>query len=224
MHTQERVGRFLGAGTSEARARGAAILWLCGAAFCCAACSGSSDSSSASDAAADATTPDGTASAEDGTLGDGRLPPIAELNADAPGGGMSVQCGATMCSPPAAGAVVSLGACCLPDGGCGASLGMLPAAGAGGAADSCLDTAPGTPDPTCPSMTTMGFLMKGCCSAVGVCGVDLSVIGLGCISSISGFPGMAMDAAPPQPCGDAATSGTPESVDAASQSADGAPE
>lgn len=200
------------------RAREAAILWLCSA-----ACSGSSSASSASDAAAfDATTPDGAAPADGGTLGDGRLPPIVELNADAPGGGMSVQCGSTTCSPPAAGAAVSLAACCLPDGGCGASFGMSPLADPEGGAAACLDTDPGTLDPSCPSTTTMGFHMQGCCSVAGVCGVDLSIIGLGCISSI---PGLAMaDAGPPLPCGDAAASSTQGSGDAAAQDADGAPE
>jgi hypothetical protein len=53
----------------------------------------------------------------------------------------------------------------------------------------------------------MGFALAGCCSNAGVCGIDLTVGGLGCnpvsalgaLASIAG--GGAMDAGPPQACG-----------------------
>jgi hypothetical protein len=53
----------------------------------------------------------------------------------------------------------------------------------------------------------MGFSLAGCCAKAGVCGVDLTVGGLGCnpvsalgaLASLAG--GGAMDAGPPQTCG-----------------------
>jgi hypothetical protein len=51
----------------------------------------------------------------------------------------------------------------------------------------------------------MGMMLAGCCSAGGVCGFDLSVVGLGC-GSLSAFGSfLPIEAGPPQPCGDAAS-------------------
>jgi hypothetical protein len=172
---------------------------------CAAACNSSAASSS------------GDSGAEDAGLEDGRLPPIVELNAEA-SGSSSAQCGALTCDSPALGMSIGVTACCLVDGGCGASLGA-----AGGAA-SCLDTAPGTADPSCPSAAPKGFTLVGCCSVTGFCGVDLSVVGIGCVP-VSAVAAMATaDAGPPRPCGDGAASGTHGAIDASSDRGDGARE
>jgi len=172
-----------------------------------AACSSSSDSTpSASDSgASDGGATDATASNDAGV----RLP-IMQLN-DAPSG-QPIACGANMCSPPAGG-IIPLTPCCLPDNSCGASLGALgmmggaPGAGDAGGGGGCLDTTAGTMDPSCPSQMVMGFPLTGCCSKAGVCGFDLSMVGLGCNSFAGGLGGGAStdagDAAPPpaQACG-----------------------
>jgi hypothetical protein len=122
-----------------------------------------------------------------------------------------VMCGGKTCTAPQGGPIPNV-ACCLPDNSCGATpdlsgFGMGVPAGGGGA---CLDVTPGTPDPSCPSQMAMGFPLNGCCSKAGVCGLDLSMGGLGC-NAISAFGalgslggGMPMDAGPPQKCGSGA--------------------
>jgi hypothetical protein len=141
----------------------------------------SSSSSGASPAAADA---GAEASDDDGGL----IGPITELNDGAATMAPPIQCGSMTCSAPAG--MVPLSPCCLPDNGCGATFGaaalMMFDAGNVDAGSLCLDTAPGVPDTSCPSQTTMGFTLLGCCAGSGVCGVDLSVAGLGC-NSLSVF-------------------------------------
>jgi hypothetical protein len=121
-----------------------------------------------------------------------------------------------------------LAPCCLPDNGCGATFGAAALAmfdagafDAGGfdaaafdAGAFCMDTAPGTPDPSCPSQSAMGFTLAGCCARDGLCGVDLSVAGFGCdsLSALESMipAGSVTDAAvvgPPQACGSAAEGG-----------------
>jgi hypothetical protein len=135
----------------------------------------------------------------------------------------SIMCGGATCIAPSS--VYPLSPCCLPDNGCGASFGAAALAmfDAGGfdasgidfdAGAVCIDTAPGTPDPTCPSQTAMGFKLSGCCSRSKVCGVDLSVAGLGCesLSALAAFgpAGAAAEAGistTPQACGGAADGG-----------------
>ena len=164
-----------------------------------------SDASSTSDASpADASLP------REGS----NLPVVHLSEASAPtSSGKSVTCGSKTCTPPAGGMVPN-NACCLPDNSCGAfpdlsAIGMgLPGMGAQAPGDSggggCLDVTPGTPDPSCPSQMVMGFSLMGCCSTAGVCGVDLSIGGLGCnsLAALGGLGGgPAMDAGPPQACG-----------------------
>lgn len=147
---------------------------------------------------------------------------LSEASA-APTGGQSVTCGSRTCTAPAGG-MIQNNACCLPDNSCGAfpdlsglggfgggGVGPPPSGDAGGGG--CLDVSPGTPDPACPSQTVMGFALTGCCSKAGVCGVDLSIGGLGCnalstlgpLASLGGLGGgIPMEAGPsaaPQPCG-----------------------
>jgi hypothetical protein len=135
-----------------------------------------------------------------------------------------VQCGSTTCNPPS-GSAVPLSACCLPDNSCGgtfggAALGMF--GGGGDAGAPCLSTSPGTPDTSCPSQSAMGFALAGCCTAAGVCGIDLSMAGLGCNSASAlaalAPPGTvpASDGGAPQACSGnagAADSGTTTPAD-----------
>lgn len=179
---------------------------LVGASAVAAACS--SSSSSSSPPPAETNTP-ADAGAE---LGDG---PVSQLNPPTMTTmptAMSVQCGGMTCSPPSS-VAFPLTACCLPDNGCGASFGAGAAMFGGGGGDAgsiCLDTSPGTPDTACPSQTTMGVSLPGCCTTGGMCGIDLSMAGLGCnsLSALASLvPGGAMgggDAGAPQSCSAAA--------------------
>jgi hypothetical protein len=133
--------------------------------------------------------------------------PISQLNPPTSTTPAAIQCGSMMCSAPSS-ALVPLSPCCLADNGCGANFGAAGAAMFGGAADAgalCLDTAPGTPNSSCPSQTAMGFALAGCCTAGGLCGIDLSMIGLGCNAGAGlaalAPPGTAVpEAGPPQSC------------------------
>jgi hypothetical protein len=147
-----------------------------------AACSSSSSSASAADAGTEASGGEG-----------GLIGPIIELNDD---GGATVaspiQCGGMTCSGPVG--MFPLSPCCLPDNGCGATFGSAALAmfdaGDVDAGSLCLDTSAGVPDTACPSqMTSVGFTLSGCCARSGVCGVDLSVAGLGCnlLSALAGL-------------------------------------
>ena len=182
------------------------------------ACSSSNEStpSAASDGGAD----DATGSNDAATLLH-----IRELNDGASSGsGQPIACGANSCAAPTGG-MVPLSACCLPDNSCGASvdLGAVPggAASGGGGGSGCLDTSAGTPDPSCPSQSVMGFSVAGCCSKAGVCGLDLSVAGLGCNSFPAGLGGFApMDAGPPHPCGSGGKDAGVSAPDGAAPAAD----
>jgi hypothetical protein len=148
---------------------------------------------------------------------DGSIGAIKELNADAEVTN-TVMCGGMMCIPPSGG-MIPLTACCLPNGGCGASFGNLLGGGGGDGGGSCISTAPGTMDPSCPAQSAMGMSLPACCSAAGVCGVDLSVAGLGCNSlSVFGALGGGL-AGPSQPCGDAAAGSAPADAAAADAAA-----
>ncbi len=140
---------------------------------------------------------------------DGSIGSIKELNAEAAvtNGAM---CGGAMCIPPTGG-LLTLSACCLPNDECGASLGAA-LTGIGDGGSSCISTAAGNPDPSCPAQTIMGMSVPACCSAEGVCGVSLAVLGLGCNSpSVLGAlaPGVTEAV---QPCGDAAGGPVPDAA------------
>ncbi len=61
------------------------------------------------------------------------------------------------------------------------------------------------PDPSCPSVTAIGQMLVGCCTA-GMCGIDVSTFGMGCVENgkaamdvmARGFPIMIP---PPKACG-----------------------
>jgi hypothetical protein len=152
-----------------------------------AACSSSSNHSQpeTSDAAAvtDAT----------GTVQDEATTPAVGDGASTDGPS-SITCGSMTCTAPSGGILpIPLSACCLPDNSCGASPNLSALGGAGAppagvdAGSVCLTLEAGTPDPSCPSQSVMGFALAGCCAA-GTCGYDLSIIGLGC-NSFSAFGG-----------------------------------
>jgi hypothetical protein len=170
-HRANTIGRF-------------AFLGSIACAVAIGACSSSSSPvTSGTDASTDASTAD-QASSEAST---------DEADADAATSTAGpVTCGSLTCTAPASG-LVPLSACCLPDNTCGASPnlsslggGAAPPAGVD-AGSVCLTLETGTPDPSCPSQTVMGFALAGCCAA-GTCGYDLSIIGLGC-NSFSAFGG-----------------------------------
>jgi hypothetical protein len=155
-----------------------------------------------------ATEGDGT---DSGSSGDSGLLPIVEVNGDATAGATTpVMCGGAMCTVPSNG-LVPLSPCCLPDNGCGATFGSALAmfTDAAGAGSSCVNTAPGTPDPACPSQVVMGMMLTGCCSVSGTCGVDLSAAGLGCnpLTALASLP-LGADSAAPQSCSAARDGGT----------------
>jgi hypothetical protein len=162
-----------------------------------AACSSSSQSPATEGSGADS-----GGSSESGLL------PITEVNGDA-GAAMAVMCGGTMCTVPSNG-LVPLSPCCLPDNGCGATFGSALSmfTDAAGAGSTCVNTAVGTADPSCPSQLVMGMMLAGCCSVSGVCGLDLSAAGLGCnaLSALANLP-LAADSAASQSCAAASDAG-----------------
>ena len=132
-----------------------------------------------------------------------------------------VVCGGTTCNAPSGG-IIPLSSCCQADNTCGATfsaggLGALGGATGGPAlpADAglpCLDTSPGTPDSTSPAQTAMGISLAGCCTKSGVCGTDLSMVGLGCNSVSALFGGAAGGlGGTPQACGAGADGSAPVS-------------
>jgi hypothetical protein len=152
--------------------------------------------------------------------------PVVELNETGPSAQTPtgpVMCSGKMCGA-ASGGMIPLVACCLSDNTCGLTfdLSMFGGAIPGGGGDAgvpCLDTAPGTADPSCPSQSMAGFSMPGCCSRAGLCGVDLSMLSsgaIGCNSQLP-FPGLGMGQpmdAQAQSCTGAGGDGSARSPDA----------
>ena len=161
-----------------------AVSLAIGAAAAVAACGSSSGSHAPGGSPEASTNSNDSSLSEDAESGDG-------ATAVAP----PIQCGSTSCSAPTGG-LLPLVPCCLSSDTCGATFGAAAVASfdASAFADSgfdasgfdagslCFDTAPATADPSCPSESAMGFTLTGCCASGGVCGVDLSVAGLGCNS------------------------------------------
>jgi hypothetical protein len=71
----------------------------------------------------------------------------------------------------------------------------------------CLNLTAGTSDPTCMSLSVAGMTLNGCCTSTGVCGNDLSIVGLGCNSFAALAGGLG---GPGVLCGDAAAVVTPD--------------
>jgi hypothetical protein len=203
-------------------------VWLAVAACSSSACN-SSDNSTMPGVSDGSALADATGSTMDANL------PIMEMNDSASSPpAQAIVCGGMMCTAPSGG-MIPLTSCCLPDMTCGANLdlsglgglggiGPPTTGGDGGGGAGCLDTSPGTMDPSCPSQMIMGFAIPGCCSKAGICAFDLSMAGLGCNQLPSLFSmfggGAAMDAGPPQTCGagqDGAAPATDAATDVASQ-------
>lgn len=166
------------------------IVSIGAAAFACA----SADPGDPSDATGGVTSAGGAGSANVGANHGG------STSAGIVGGpGATVTCGTKPCSPPSAS--IKLYACCMPDDACGGAIpaGSVPGADFGGAATSpCLTLDPGSPDTSCQSYkSSFGVTLPGCCGVDRTCGVDLSVVGLGC----NNISAIASDAGPPAPCG-----------------------
>jgi hypothetical protein len=114
---------------------------------------------------------------------------------------MGVKCGSTTCMSPTAGL-------------------MIP--GVGGGAPCCVDDANGTcgtmmqgmcmppppVDPSCPTiMIPILGMMGSCCADNGMCGLDGSILGMGCVdyemvTSSLGILGGVITLPAPQDCGD----------------------
>jgi hypothetical protein len=85
--------------------------------------------------------------------------------------------GCISCQPASVFGLLSFPACCTADDQCGLDFEML----AGGPL--CIERdAPGTPDSTCPMTMVMGFPLPGCCRPDATCGVQVTLVPLGCIS------------------------------------------
>jgi hypothetical protein len=103
----------------------------------------------------------------------------AEAGTDGP---TTVMCGTQTCSQISNTPAGNLPACC-PMGEMNACGGILTLAG-----NACVTTTPGTPDSSCPSITAT-VTLAGCCRPNGMCGVNGSLLRLGCADP-SAFGGM----------------------------------
>jgi hypothetical protein len=103
----------------------------------------------------------------------------AEAGTDGPA---SVTCGTQTCNQISNTPAGNLPACC-PMGEMNACGGILSQAG-----NACVTTTPGTPDSSCPSITSF-VVLPGCCRPNGMCGVNGSLVRLGCADP-SPFGGM----------------------------------
>jgi hypothetical protein len=187
----------------------------------CAMAAACGSSSSNGGSPADAGPGDATAPSDDsGSPGD-----------DGSSSSPPVTCGSTTCQAPSGG-LLPLAACCLPDNSCG---GTFSAGGLGGLAGMfggatgidasafdasafgdaglgdggipCLNLSAGTSDPACASITVVGMTIAGCCTSAGICGSDLSIVGLGCNSFAALGGGIG---GPGVPCGDGGAVVTPD--------------
>jgi hypothetical protein len=191
------------------------------------ACSNSNDSSATSDGGA----------ADSPAAYEAAMVPVTDLNdaststSTAEGG--IVTCSGKTCAAP--NGVVPLVACCLSDNTCGLTFDLsqfggvsIPGIPEGGIG--CQDPNPGTPDPSCPTATVMGYMLAGCCTRAGVCGYDLSMPTMGALGCNAQPLGTGMGGSPtnaqPQPCGGTARDGrmpdpTGAPTDASSSPKDG---
>jgi len=159
------------------------------------------DAGSGTDAASssDATTTDGAAtdaatdapSAGDATsTTDGAADTSVDSGVDGGDAGGTMACGTATCTRVSVPGLGTLEPCCPIDetNACGANSTL--------SGNVCISRTPGTPDGTCPAMTTP-IAAAGCCRTTHVCGVDLTSFGFGCDdpSTLGGSGGT------PQPCG-----------------------
>lgn len=90
------------------------------------------------------------------------------------GTGGAPMCVVDECEAAPGGLPIPIEVCCTDEEECGLSVSLL--------GDECLPRdAPGVPDSDCPSQSMGPITFPGCCNADGVCGVQDSFIGLGCI-------------------------------------------
>ena len=95
----------------------------------------------------------------------------ADAGSDGP---VTMTCGTRICAPIITMVGLTLPACC-PMGEMNACGGTV--AQAGGA---CITATPGTPDSSCPAITGQAIPLPGCCRPNGLCGINFSILGLGC--------------------------------------------
>jgi hypothetical protein len=83
----------------------------------------------------------------------------------------SVMCGDKTCTVSDLATTFGIAPCCTTEGECGGLGGMCLALGQ-----------EGEPDTACPSATSSGYTLSGCCRPDGQCGVDFSGVGWGCVA------------------------------------------
>lgn len=91
-----------------------------------------------------------------------------------------VACGTTMCSTPALPPglpIMPLPACCAN-----------PATSTCGSVSGGMCMAPPAAAPNCPAPMFFGMTLRACCATGNVCGIDASMLGMGCINA-SAIPG-----------------------------------
>lgn len=106
------------------------------------------------------------------------VPPQAGAAPPAPAGS-GVACGPARCETPQVPGIMLLPACCADPstGTCGTM--------SGGA---CMRPPPAAPN--CPIPQALGITFRACCvTSTNLCGVDASILGMGCVS-ISSIPGL----------------------------------
>jgi hypothetical protein len=83
------------------------------------------------------------------------------------GPGAVVQCGETVCG--ATGMSTGVEPCCSPNQQCSVRT----------VGSECLE--PNAPDPRCGILVVGGMQLPGCCLDTGICGVNVGMLGLGCV-------------------------------------------
>lgn len=71
---------------------------------------------------------------------------------------------------------------------------------------------PPMPDPRCPMVSVLGMSMASCCAPNGMCGLDASLLGMGCVdyATASASTGGLIMTPPPVACDEAGDGGTAE--------------
>jgi hypothetical protein len=153
--------------------------------FCLLGCGGGSNNSTGENKAPSVQSGAGTGS-----------PATSDSGSSSAAAAQVVMCGSATCSvPPEANGLVK--ACCAEEATnmCGLTSSFVK--------NECKPPAP--PHPICPSLTIAGATAAGCCTAMGKCGIDVSIIGMGCIDSsraggMTMIGGMMIEAPPPLEC------------------------
>jgi hypothetical protein len=112
----------------------------------------------------------------------------------------AIMCGVSICRPVFSSLAGTLPPCCPSDtpNVCGAIIAVVGTA--------CFTATPGVVDSKCPPLQTPNVPLPGCCRPNGMCGIDMSVVGLGCndptlVGAAPAFPCSADGGRPPASMG-----------------------